>query len=227
MPRRFSEIIKKLDITKVVKDTTLVKPQTINKVREIKKIQETFVLEPVLYNIGETPTGKLPQLVAQWNATASNDFSIINAKDFYLSTFSIYMMNITMMIKYRIGTDVFRYNLGKFLINPLITGYFERYTTQRIKKNFCIEMWQITSTHPIIAPFVGIINPFVTAAQQFTVPNPFRMRFVTSILVNPSSPDELEVAKSPLDTLSISNIEFPNNPVDLPIIKTNVAWLNN
>lgn len=237
----FSRVVKYLDLRKANRDETLVtRPFTLARARVIKKINTVYNFELINYPSSTSDFWdiKFPQILAQWNVSAEDDFRILNVADFSDINFLLTFWNMAdIAIKYRIGNEVTRYFLKPIIkangqpVFSLATinwpWYGPRYNGETIRKNFSIELWQIQK---------AVVNPsvygFVTDNWDPNYNPRLKFRLVTSMIRNPTFAEETEHLIEVPVTLGLSDMYVPFDPfldvpVTFPIEKPNVAWLDN
>lgn len=129
-------------------------------------------------------------IVGQFNYQASQPFSILNYKDLAITN-SLLTTFCGLCIRYRIGAQVFRYNLiPKSLLFPSLVPNppQSQYTGQKIGANFVIELWS-----PVFGDGAacGLINPITYNTSILALPSPYPTSFVgipnTPSYITPSS----------------------------------------
>lgn len=134
----FPQVIKKLTITPVVEGVSpRAKSSAI--VGDISDLSEYLTIPSY---ISTEPAPYVRQLLFQYNYSLDHDFFLLNI-DSYRAYNSFLVQGGTLCIKYRIGETVFRYKLFDSQMDE-DWSFFETYSNQIIKKNFCLEFWSNT-----------------------------------------------------------------------------------
>lgn len=195
-----------LDLQRALKDTSAnVKWDTVNPARDIHKLRAAFVIPAfALENTEITNTSYICQ---QFNYTMAQRFTIAP----FPKGVSSNLFYCFIAIRYRIGTQVFRYNLTN--INDILfpVNFSHNYTGQVIEKNFCVEVW----TEKVIDNTTR------------TVLNTSNLLINTSILSVPAGACSTVPQVQPLQTVPISSL-FNSFPSDNPALFNDAGpWLTN
>lgn len=143
--------------------------------RDIKKIPVYLRLPSVgLHNINsvqQLDTSR--RLVYQWNLTFGSHF-VIDRWTNLLNNNNLQYCGLC--IKWRVGTDVFRYDLSPVpptVIFPSVLprfNVFDYYAYQVIPSNFCIELWGYPP-FPFIAQQFGTLGDIIIPTYERVLPN--------------------------------------------------------
>lgn len=222
----FDRCVKELDIIPVVetppalaqnRTRTPVHPYTITPARGVKKIGQQMII-PEASNL---PLVGKYRLVAQFNYSAIRDLSFSTNKATPAGFFDKSFLNfVHFALRYRVGSTVTRY---LFPFTPTIQDTIDglrdsapsitappcwpMYTGQRVKKNFCIEVWSMR------------------ASGTFSWHG---MRFNTSILANPSDVNQTAL----IDLSPAESLLWADLAIDMPELlptaySASSYWLDN
>jgi len=216
----FTSVVKHLDIVKARKATSddlhrsgpnFANPDKYLSVvtsRAIKKIPLVLTIPKHVYTYAQIALYGQPRLLFQYNISMTKPFYLINA----YPVGGAFVRGGSVCIKYRSGTDVFRYRLGGATgaTNQGNNIFFQNYNNQKIGSNFCIEFW-LTNAFPLLPSF-GIIQDIVLQ---------------TSILSNPNTSDDIQISdvitSDALERTDLGNY-FPSF---VPMQQDNQVWLDN
>ncbi len=189
----------------------------LSKSRDIKKIY-TYLVLPTFQVLHQNLNFIRRRLLFQYNIVAPKSFYILNNSTIFQR--GVNFKNCFICIKWRVGTNVFRYRLtltppvDAYSSNPFkvdLNPYFEIYNNQLISKNCVIEVWE-GRTEPIISS-----NAIVGLIQDISIQ--------TSILSNPQVADDIEIDLQQIVTPFV-NLSF-NLPMNLPQDQSTLVFNNN
>ena|ERR1051326_4131042 len=217
----FDDVVKHLDINKARQATADEAAQatipfdkfySLKRARDIKKINTVIIL-PAFSYVATSQIAKLYRLMFQYNVSMPQDFYILNANPFYKSTEA---SSVAICVRYRIGTQVFRYNIGGRPLDHTTDGpgifpnnllRFPWYNQEVIKKNCVFEVWRFNWPGGTNA---GIIQDW---------------HVNTSLLSNPATADDTELDLT--QTVIAQPAIGITIPASLPFVNTTNAWLTN
>lgn len=208
----FTSTVKYLDIVKARKTTSaeddgakpaLSKYHSITKARHIHKLQQQIVLQAHTQLSGNVNYEN--RLLFQYNVTMPTPFVITSPALFDTDTLGY------LTIKWRVGTDVFRYFLRGNNALQLAAGETlyapEAYGNQVIPRNCVFEYWFLGS----INIQVGLLTDLYLGASRLV--NPSDVNQTTSILLT----------ATPID-IATFGVALPEA---LPYNQPDQAWLTN
>lgn len=201
----FSDIVKQLSITPVIKDTVEnTKPLSTTPVVAVGLVGQQIIVPAITFTA--VGTYQVPQIVGQFNYTVPAQFRIINFGALVAKAASV--SGCIICIRYRVGGTVFRYQLTGSPINTSIVPSI-MYSGQLILPNFVIEIWQTTASTTF-----GIVNA---------------LTLTTSIIRNPLSSEDLQLDSLGYSTqVTLTNLQAAINPEALPTTYNTLgSWITN
>lgn len=152
------------------------------------------------------------QLLFQFNVTLEEDFYFLNIENYRAFTQFI-ISGGCLCVKYRIGTNVFRYKL--FDHNSSVEwNYFEDYHNQKIHKNFCIEFYGNAALPEELLNPRGLLQEIILQRSIFYQPISF-----------PQDPQIDNVIAG--SVLNIADLTFGALPQALPYNQPNIVYITN
>lgn len=196
---------------------------TRDKARAIKRVPLVFYVPNTIFPSKASGNSKF--IIGQFNYSFPEDF--------YITKLPIFgdqldqLANCDLCIRYRIGTQVYRYHFGQYIPDYMWTpsepDFAPQYNKQLIKKNFVIECWiKLDTGHNAEINSAGDGNyPF-----EYT---PLGFRFETSLKQDPETANQTEAIGS--NSVLVTDELFEDLPYNFPDEYINFnplgPWLDN